>query len=57
MPNTEYHSDVVDWEGPDDPANPKNWSSTRKVLATMTIALISILTYVFEISVRPHVER
>ncbi|KAL4882671.1 major facilitator superfamily domain-containing protein [Aspergillus karnatakaensis] len=44
MANPEFHREVVDWDGPNDPENPKNWSSTRKVLATTTIALISVLT-------------
>ncbi|KAL4931700.1 MFS transporter [Aspergillus undulatus] len=43
-PDQQPDPDVVDWEGPDDPANPKNWSSARKTMATLTIALISILT-------------
>lgn len=37
--------DVVDWEGPDDPMNPMNWPFEKKVAATTTIALITILTY------------
>ncbi|KIA75605.1 cycloheximide resistance protein [Aspergillus ustus] len=44
MSNDACESDVVDWDGPNDPENPKNWSSTRKITATITIALISILT-------------
>lgn len=34
---------VVDWEGPDDPANPHNWSQGKKV---MTVALVSSITFV-----------
>ncbi|KAF2487690.1 synaptic vesicle transporter [Neohortaea acidophila] len=32
-------SNVVDWDGPDDPANPQNWSTTRKLLFTFSISL------------------
>lgn len=36
---------VVDWESPDDPMNPMNWPFKKKVAATTTIALVTILTY------------
>jgi hypothetical protein len=36
---------IVDWDGPDDPENPLNWTSKRKFGATMSIALITLLTY------------
>lgn len=35
--------DVVDFDGPQDPQNPQNWSSARKVTS---IAIISCLTFV-----------
>ncbi|KAH7176770.1 major facilitator superfamily domain-containing protein [Dactylonectria macrodidyma] len=34
---------IVDWDGPDDPANPHNWSRARK---GGTIALVSAITFV-----------
>lgn len=37
---------IVDWDGPDDPENPLNWTAKRKVTATVSIALITFLTYV-----------
>lgn len=37
--------DIVDWEGPDDPENPMNWPLKKKVVATATISLITLLTY------------
>ncbi|KAJ5558176.1 hypothetical protein N7535_008392 [Penicillium sp. DV-2018c] len=40
----ETDPNIVDWDGPDDPANPLNWSSRRKVGATCSIALITFLT-------------
>jgi hypothetical protein len=36
---------IVDWDGPDDPENPLNWTKKRKVSATVSIALITLLTY------------
>lgn len=35
---------IVDWDGPDDPENPLNWTAKRKVTATVSIALITFLT-------------
>ena len=36
---------IVSWDGPDDPENPLNWTKKRKVTATISIALITLLTY------------
>ncbi|OCF31601.1 multidrug transporter [Kwoniella heveanensis BCC8398] len=36
--------EIVDWEGPDDPENPFNWSRSYKWLITITTCFISILT-------------
>jgi hypothetical protein len=35
---------VVDWDGPDDPANPMNWSSRKKVAAIGIVSLITMLS-------------
>lgn len=32
-------SNVVDWDGPDDPANPRNWSHTYKLINVWLISL------------------
>lgn len=32
---------IVDWDGPNDPANPMNWSSGKKVAA---IGVVSVIT-------------
>lgn len=34
---------IVDWDGPDDPANPQNWSAKKK---TITVVLVSSITFV-----------
>jgi hypothetical protein len=36
-------SNVVDWDGPDDPQNPQNWSPKKRVIL---IALVSFITLV-----------
>jgi hypothetical protein len=45
---TDINEVIVDWEGPDDPANPLNWSSARK---TFIIIIVSAVT--FNISLAP----
>ncbi|KAL0263160.1 hypothetical protein SLS55_002137 [Diplodia seriata] len=40
----ESDAELVDWDGPDDPENPFNWSKKRKWLLTITTCFISILT-------------
>lgn len=35
---------VVDWDGPDDPANPMNWSSRKKFTALGLVSLITVLS-------------
>ncbi|KAF5368992.1 hypothetical protein D9758_002844 [Tetrapyrgos nigripes] len=35
---------IVDWDGPDDPNNPKNWSSKRKWAATSIASLFTLLS-------------
>ncbi|UNI16205.1 hypothetical protein JDV02_002665 [Purpureocillium takamizusanense] len=37
------HPTVVDWDGPDDPANPMNWPLSQKAAA---IAIVSAITFV-----------
>ncbi|PGH23494.1 hypothetical protein AJ80_02448 [Polytolypa hystricis UAMH7299] len=36
--------EIHDWDGPDDPENPFNWSKTYKWVLTITVCFISILT-------------
>ncbi|KAF9031107.1 MFS polyamine transporter [Hymenopellis radicata] len=35
---------VVDWDGPDDPGNPKTWSYKRKWGATITVSLFLLMS-------------
>ncbi|KAI1305438.1 major facilitator superfamily domain-containing protein [Xylaria venustula] len=32
---------IVDWDGPDDPANPLNWSSARKIFIIMVVSAVT----------------
>ena len=34
---------IVNWDGPDDPANPQNWSMKKK---TVTVIIVSSVTFV-----------
>lgn len=36
---------LVDWYGPDDPENPKNWSLARKLLVTISICFLTFSVY------------
>lgn len=44
---------ITGWDGPDDPENPKNWSSTRKWLATITVAMFTFITPIASSMVAP----
>jgi DHA1 family multidrug resistance protein-like MFS transporter len=38
--------DMVQWDGPDDPENPLNWSRGRRWLVTAVVILLSVNVYV-----------
>ena len=38
---------IVDWDGPNDPANPRNWSKRRKMLNVMLVSLSVLYSYVW----------
>jgi hypothetical protein len=40
----EQDQNVVDWDGPDDPENPLNWSSGKKWANIVTISSITLIT-------------
>lgn len=37
---------IVDWYGPDDPDNPQNWSSFKKIWVTFEICLLTFSVYI-----------
>jgi hypothetical protein len=36
----------IDWDGPDDEANPQNWTDSRKWLITFTCVVMTVNVYV-----------
>jgi hypothetical protein len=36
--------DIVDWDGPDDPENPINWTTHQKAVAIGIVSLITMLS-------------
>jgi hypothetical protein len=41
--NVDNDPHIVNWDGPDDPANPQNWSMKKK---TITVLIVSSVTFV-----------
>lgn len=41
----EVDPNIVDWDGPDDPANARNWTEKKKWGNILVIASITFLTY------------
>ena len=41
---TETDPNVVDWDGPDDPENPMNWSDKKKWLNIATLSVLTLVT-------------
>lgn len=35
---------IVDWDGPDDPANPMNWPASKKLIAIGLVSFITMLS-------------
>ncbi|KAF2476305.1 major facilitator superfamily transporter [Lindgomyces ingoldianus] len=46
-------SDLVTWDGPDDPANPKNWSMKRKWVATFIVSSFTLVSPVSSSMIAP----
>lgn len=49
----EKDSNLVTWGGPDDPANPKNWTKRKRWLATITVSLFTFISPVSSSMVAP----
>ena len=43
QPTEESDPNLIDWDGPDDPENPMNWTFSRKVLSTGTMATLTLV--------------
>lgn len=44
---------MVSWEGPDDPENPKNWALKRKWIATVVVSMFTFISPVASSMVAP----
>ncbi|KAF7760102.1 hypothetical protein Agabi119p4_10778 [Agaricus bisporus var. burnettii] len=44
---------VVDWDGPDDPTNPKNWKYSKKWASTVIVSLFTFISPVSSAMVAP----
>ncbi|GAB1740183.1 hypothetical protein NU219Hw_g5300t1 [Hortaea werneckii] len=49
-------SNLVTWDGPDDPANPKNWSTERKWAATLVVSSFTFISPVVSSMVAPSLD-
>lgn len=41
---TEIDPNIVDWDGPDDPQNPMNWPTWRKLVSVGIVSAITFIT-------------
>ncbi|KAK0451312.1 MFS polyamine transporter [Desarmillaria tabescens] len=48
---------VIDWDGPEDPENPKNWTFSRKWRATLIVSLFTFISPVSSSMVSPAMEQ
>ncbi|KAJ7105054.1 MFS polyamine transporter [Mycena crocata] len=44
---------IVDWEGPNDPSNPKNWSRKKKWAATLVVSSFTLISPVSSSMIAP----
>lgn len=52
-PKTVSRDNIVTWDGPDDPTNPKNWSFGRKWLVTSLVSLMTFMSLVVSSMIAP----
>lgn len=45
-PKIETDPNVVDWDGPNDPENPRNWPVRFKWANIVIISILALITYV-----------
>ncbi|KAJ1546351.1 hypothetical protein HK096_005196 [Nowakowskiella sp. JEL0078] len=46
-------TNLVTWDGPNDPENPKNWSNNRKWIATIVVSLYALISPITSSMVAP----
>lgn len=54
--NKSKDPNLVTWDGPDDPANPKNWTMKRKALGLLTVAMFTFISPVSSSMVAPSIQ-
>ena len=48
------NENIVDWEGPEDIANPLNWGLGRKLGNIMVVSLLTLITFVEHMTSESH---
>lgn len=43
LPSQKFEDEVVDWNGPDDPDNPLNWSTAKSFGHVVIVAVLSMV--------------
>lgn len=54
--NKSKDPNLVSWDGPDDPQNPKNWTMKRKALGLLTVASFTFISPVSSSMVAPSIQ-
>lgn len=47
---------IVSWDGPDDPANPKNWTMRKKWGNIAVLSILTFITYGNPLSLLPYLQ-
>ncbi|KAL4732531.1 hypothetical protein ACLX1H_001547 [Fusarium chlamydosporum] len=53
----ENDPNVVNWDGPDDPANPQNWSTKKKTITVMIVSSVTFVTPLASSIFAPSIEQ
>jgi multidrug resistance protein len=53
----EKDANLVTWDGPEDPTNPKNWTTQRRWLATITVSLFTFISPVSSTMIAPALQK
>jgi hypothetical protein len=44
--DTQYTDAIVEWDGPEDPENPRNWNKRQRWIVTLVVSLFTFIRYV-----------
>ncbi|KAE8132031.1 major facilitator superfamily domain-containing protein [Aspergillus pseudotamarii] len=56
LPSQKFEDEVVDWNGPDDPDNPLNWSTAKSFGHVVIVAVLSMVVNIASTMVAPAME-